>query len=172
MKLQVGSSIVKGMYKEEEWTNLDIVPHRGVDVVADASVKIPFPTNTFEEIHCIHVFEHLRRHRHMPMLQEMYRVLKPGGVLYVETPDFKGTVDNLLAAFIDGNVEAIHKWTTSVYGKNERDWMAHHWGFYEGLLRRKFRECLFKEVDRLTEVEDMISLHYKQEPVLLVKGTK
>ena len=172
MKLQVGSSNVKGLYKEEEWVNLDIVAHRGVDVVADASVKIPFPTNTFDEIHCIHVLEHLRRHRYMPMLQEMFRVLKPGGNLYVETPDFMGTINNLQGAFVTGDVEAIHIWTTSIYGKNEREWMAHHWGFYEGLLRRKFRECGFKEVDRLTEIEDMISGHYRQEPVLLVRGSK
>ena len=172
MKLQVGSSEVTGRYKGKEWINLDIIPHRGVDVIADASVKIPFPANTFDEIHCIHVLEHVRRHRYMPMLTEMYRVLKLGGHLYVETPDFRGTIERLQAAFEHSDVEAIHKWTTSVYGKNEREWMGHYWGFYEGLLRRDLRLCGFKEVDRLTETEDMISGHYRQEPVLLVRGSK
>jgi predicted SAM-dependent methyltransferase len=172
MKLQVGSSEVEGRYKGADWTNLDIKPHRGVDIVADASERIPLDTNSVDEIHCIHVLEHVTRDKYKPMLREMYRVLKPGGVLYVETPDFRGTIANLQHAFEQSDVDAIHIWTTSVYGKNEREGMAHHWGFYEGLLRREFRFQGFKDVDRLVFTNEMISSHYKQEPVLLVRGTK
>jgi predicted SAM-dependent methyltransferase len=143
-----------------------------VDIVADASERIPLDTNSVDEIHCIHVLEHVTRNKYSPMLREMHRVLKPGGHLYVETPDFQRTIDKLLAAFISKDTDAIHIWTTSVYGKSERKGMSHHWGFYEGLLRREFRHQGFKDVDRLTEKEDMISGHYKQEPVLLVRGTK
>jgi predicted SAM-dependent methyltransferase len=172
MKLQVGSSVARGIYKGADWTNLDIKPHRGVDIIADASEHIPLDTNSVDEIHCVHVLEHITRDKYPKMLREMHRVLKPGGHLYVETPDFQATVDNLLAAFISRDVEAIHIWTTSVYGKNEREGMAHHWGFYEGLLRREFRHQGFNDVERLVFPNEMISTHYKQEPVLLVRGTK
>ena len=171
MKLQVGSSDVSGKYKRG-WINLDIKDHEGVTIVADASEHIPFDDSTFDEIHCIHVLEHVTRDRYEPMLGEMYRVLEPGGHLYVETPDFMGTINNLQGALVIGDVEAIHIWTTSVYGKNEREGMGHHWGFYEGLLRKAFRHQGFIEVKRLTEIEDMISMHYKQEPVLLIRGSK
>jgi predicted SAM-dependent methyltransferase len=172
MKLQVGSSNVKGIYKGEEWHNLDIKPFRGVDIVADASDSIPLATNSVDEIHCIHVLEHVTRDKYEFMLGEMHRVLKPGGHLYVEVPDFQMTMLNLEEAFQRGDVEAIHKWTTSVYGKNEREGMCHYWGFYEGLLRRAFRWRGFKDVERLMGKDEMISTHYKQEPVLLVRGTK
>jgi predicted SAM-dependent methyltransferase len=171
MKLQVGSSNVTGRYKQG-WINLDIEDHEGVTIVADASEHIPFESNTFDEIHCIHVLEHVTRDKHEPMLKEMYRVLEPGGVLYVETPDFQGTVENLKTAFDNGDTEALHIWTTSIYGKNERPGMAHYWGFYEGLLRRKMRHTGFKEVTRLKEIDEMVSGHYRQEPILLVRGTK
>lgn len=171
MKLQVGSSDVVGKYKRG-WINLDIKDHEGVTIVADASEHIPFESNTFDEIHCVHVLEHVTRDKYKPMLQEMYRVLEPGGVLYVETPDFRGTIARLQEAFEHSDTNAIHVWTTSVYGKNERKGMAHHWGFYEGMLRREFRHQGFKDVIRLTETDEMISGHYKQEPVLLVRGTK
>lgn len=171
MKLQVGSSNVSGRYKQG-WINLDIEDHEGVTIVADASKHIPFETGTFDELHCVHVLEHVTRDNYVPMLQEMHRVLEPGGVLYVEVPDFQGTVRNLTAAFEAGDVEAIHVWTTSVYGKNERKGMSHHWGFYEGLLRKEMRLTGFKDIERLTAKADMISGHYKQEPVLLVRGTK
>ena len=172
MKLQVGSSDVGGRYKSDEWVNLDITERKGVDIVADASDKIPLETCTVDEIHCIHVLEHVTRDKYTNMLAEMHRVLKPGGLLYVEVPDFKGTIDNLTRAFASGDVEAIHVWTTSIYGKNEREGMAHHWGFYEGLLRREFRHQGFTQVDRLVDRDDMISTHYKQEPVLLIRGEK
>lgn len=172
MKLQVGCSEVRGRYKEADWTNLDIIDGEGVDIVADASYLIPLNTNSIDEIHCIHVLEHVTRDKYQPMLREMHRVLKPGGHLYVEVPDFMGTINNLQGAFVTGDVEAIHIWTTSVYGKNERPGMAHYMGFYEGLLLKEFRHQGFNEVKRLTKIEDMISTHYKQEPVLLVRGTK
>lgn len=172
MKLQVGCSEVKGIYKGADWTNLDIVDGQGVDIVADASIKIPLNTRSVDEIHCVHVLEHVTRDKYEPMLREMHRVLKPEGHLYVEVPDFQGTVANLTAAFESGDPEAIHVWTTSVYGKNERKGMAHHWGFYEGFLRREFRHQGFLEVVRLINKTDMISTHYKQEPILLVRGTK
>jgi predicted SAM-dependent methyltransferase len=172
MKLQVGSSEVVGIYRDPEWTNLDIKMHRGVDIVADASELIPLSTNSVEEIHCIHVLEHVTRDKYIPMIKEMYRVLKPGGKIYIETPDFKGTIDNLQDAFAAGDTEAIHIWTTSIYGKNEREGMAHHWGFYEGFLRRTMRVQGFKDVVRLHDERNMISSHYKQEPILLVRGTK
>jgi predicted SAM-dependent methyltransferase len=172
MKLNVGCSWPTGRYKQDEWINLDIEPHRGVDIIADASKHIPLDTNSVDEIHCVHVLEHVTRDKFKPMLREMHRILKTGGHLYVETPDFRGTIDRLQTAFANNDVDAIHVWTTSVYGKNERVGMAHYMGFYEGLLRREFRHQGFKEVTRLTEKNDMISSHYKQEPVLLVRGTK
>ena len=172
MKLQIGCSDVRGRYKGVEWLNLDILKHDGVDIIADASDKIPLETNSIDEIHCIHVLEHVTRDKYEPMLRQMHRVLAPGGYLYVEVPDFHGTVKRLMSAFAARDDHAIHVWTTSVYGKNERHGMAHHWGFHESMLCDEFRALGFAEVDRLVERKDMISPHWRQEPVLLVRGKK
>lgn len=173
MNLQVGSGDHKvgpSLYKCEDWVNVDIITVRGINVKATGTL-LPFKNNSFEEVHCFHVLEHVTRDKYVSMLSEMYRVLRPGGCLYVEVPDFQGTIKCLTDAFAIGDTRAIHVWTTSVYGKNERDGMAHHWGFYEGLLRREFRSVGFAKVDRI--VEDMPSAsHWRIEPVLLVKGEK
>jgi predicted SAM-dependent methyltransferase len=174
MKLQVGCGEVRGIYKRSEWVNIDLVKvsdDDGMEVLGNAT-KLPFKTNTFEEIHCIHVLEHVTRDKYPVMIREMCRVMKPGGLCYIETPDFKGTIDNVVSAFANNDVDAIHIWTTSVYGKSEREGMSHHWGFYEGLLRRVMRQQGFTDVDRLIGTDNMISMHYKGEPVLLVRGTK
>lgn len=174
MKLQVGSSDHRrsaAMYKRAEWTNLDIIQAPGVNV-RGSGFCLPFETGSFEEVHCIHVLEHLTRDKYPVMLREMHRVLAPGSPLYVEVPDLKGTMDCLQAAFAAGDVHGIHNWTTALFGKSEREGMSHHWGFYEGLLRREVRDAGFQEVTRLTATEDMISGHHKQGPVLLVRATK
>ncbi len=172
-KLQVGSGdhrCAPALYKRADWCNVDVVTVPGINVKATGTL-LPFETNAFDEVHCFHTLEHVTRDKYKPMLSEMHRVLQPGGHLLVEVPDFQGTIERLTDAFAVGDVQAIHVWTTSLYGKNEREGMAHYWGFYEGLLRREFREVGFADVTRITE--DMPSAsHYSSEPVLLVKGTK
>ena len=49
--------------------------------------ELPWPANTFDAITCMHVIEHLRNPGRI--FEEASRVLKPGGVIYVETPDPK-----------------------------------------------------------------------------------
>lgn len=171
MKLNIGCSWPNGKYKKEEWINLDIIANERVNIQGSA-LELPFATGSIEEIHCVHLLEHLTRDKYPLVIREMHRVLKEGGVCYVETPDFRGTIENLYNSFKAQDTEAIHIWTTSTYGKNEREGMAHYMGFYEGLLRREMRHQGFKTVIRLEEKEDMISTHWKQEPILLVRGTK
>ncbi len=171
MKLNVGSGYPEKMYRNGAWINLDLFGHKRVNVRGDM-LTLPFATGSIEEIHSIHVLEHLTRDKYPAVLREMHRVLKPGGACYVEVPDFKGTVRNLMAAFDAGDVRSIHIWSTSIYGRNERPGMAHHVGFYEGLLRREMMSQGFSDVIRLKGIENMISGHYRQEPVLLVRGSK
>ncbi len=48
-------------------------------------LSIPFPDSTFDEIAAFEVFEHLTDWR--KFLSELRRVLKPGGVVYISTPN-------------------------------------------------------------------------------------
>ncbi|MEX0918569.1 MAG: class I SAM-dependent methyltransferase [Candidatus Paceibacterota bacterium] len=61
---------------------LDVIPGEGVDVVADAH-QLPFEKNTFDVVLCSEVLEHL--HSPKQAISEMYRVLKPGGILILTT---------------------------------------------------------------------------------------
>lgn len=46
---------------------------------------IPYPSNSFDYVNCSHVLEHISNP--IDVLEEIARVLKPGGYLYLETPD-------------------------------------------------------------------------------------
>lgn len=55
-----------------------------VPILADA-LHIPFPSNRFGFVFCYHVLEHLSDPG--AGLAEIYRVLRPGGCLYIGTPN-------------------------------------------------------------------------------------
>ena len=73
-------------------TLLDAIPFPGVDVVHDLNATPwPFPAESFDEMVAIHVVEHLRDL--VQFMNESHRILKPGGALYLETPEAGGDWD-------------------------------------------------------------------------------
>lgn len=170
-KLNLGSSNPKGQYLDGSWINLDMVKAARVNVVGSAEL-LPFRDNSFELIHFVHCLEHLTRDKHLPVLKECQRVLKPGGSLFVEVPDFRVILAMLHEAYQNNDGRAIHLWKTSVFGKTERKGMAHKFGFDYDELTELSRRAKFASSDRLTADSDMISLHYTMEPVILMRMTK
>ncbi|WP_428668024.1 class I SAM-dependent methyltransferase [Runella sp.] len=49
--------------------------------------KLPYLNNSFDAIYSFHVFEHLSYDEGLFALKEMYRVMKPGAVCRISTPD-------------------------------------------------------------------------------------
>jgi SAM-dependent methyltransferase len=63
--------------------NLNIAPFANVDVVGDAH-RLPFADAVLDGVHCEAVLEHVRDPA--GAVAEMYRILKPGGLVYAATP--------------------------------------------------------------------------------------
>ncbi len=70
--------------KEPGDHTLDILPFPDVDTVHDLNYDLPFEDDEFDYMVAIHVVEHLQSLIHF--MNEAWRVLKPGGELYIETP--------------------------------------------------------------------------------------
>lgn len=66
------------------WVNVDIAPGAGVDQVADLTQSWPWATSSVDEVFAADVFEHLPDRIHT--MNELHRVLKPGGIAVVEVP--------------------------------------------------------------------------------------
>ena len=69
--------------KCESYTSLDIVDTPIVDIVCDA-VDMPVEDNSFDLVLCTEVLEHANDPQ--GIVNECYRVLKPGGTLIVTVP--------------------------------------------------------------------------------------
>jgi SAM-dependent methyltransferase len=79
------------------WQNIDGDPKTKADIIMDCTKnKLPFDDNSVKKIVCIHMMEHMSYRLVPAVIKEWYRVLKPGGSLTIETPDFdKGCQDYL-----------------------------------------------------------------------------
>lgn len=82
MKLNIGC----GRNTRDGWVNVDAVALPGVDHVIDLDGKpvLPFPDNSVEMFEGSHVVEHL--HHPLPLMQELWRVAKPGAAAVFRTP--------------------------------------------------------------------------------------
>jgi ubiquinone/menaquinone biosynthesis C-methylase UbiE len=76
-----------GMDIKKDYVNIDRIKLNGVDVVHDLLKQpYPFKDNTFEEIYCKDVLEHLPNHN--AIIKEFHRILKPNGKVIILVPHF------------------------------------------------------------------------------------
>ena len=83
IKLNLGC----GLDRKEGYKGVDIRPLPTVDFVADVRA-LPFDDASVEEIFSQDIIEHLPSKDIEPTLREWQRVLIPGGILEMRTPDF------------------------------------------------------------------------------------
>jgi len=80
---------------------MDIYPLPNVNKVWDLEKGIPYPDNTFDEIICDCIFEHMRNPN--ALIQECYRVLKKGGKLDLLTDNAGYLLFHIMKRAIHGN---------------------------------------------------------------------
>lgn len=81
----------------EGWINVDAFNKNRVDADFDIT-DIPYNDNTVDEIKAFHIIEHFPWTQANRNIREWHRVLKPGGRLWLETPDFAASCKEFAAA--------------------------------------------------------------------------
>lgn len=84
LHLGCGKKILEG------YVNVDIVNALGVDLVCDINDGIPFDDNSFEEALAIDFVEHISPTKAIYLMNEVHRVLKPGGLFKIHVPEAPG----------------------------------------------------------------------------------
>jgi predicted SAM-dependent methyltransferase len=78
------------------WTNIDL-DNAAADMQLDVRDGLPFPDSSVEFIFAEHFIEHLLRAEAVAFLGECHRVLRPGGVVRLSTPNLQVICDAYLA---------------------------------------------------------------------------
>jgi methyltransferase family protein len=93
-----------GSHVQPGWINTDVKAAPEVDLVADIRKGLPLDDDSIEYAVSVHALPELSYDEVVPALQELKRVLKPGGVLRLVLPDLQKAID----AYIEGNDRYFH----------------------------------------------------------------
>jgi predicted SAM-dependent methyltransferase len=149
--LQIGS----GGRAKTGWLNSDLIAG---DIYLDLSRLLPIPDGSFAYVFGEHVIEHLSERAGYRLLDQLHRILRPGGVLRLTTPDLR----KCISLYEDRNAVVSHaeyaRYLDAVTGKrHERacqvfNDLMHRWGhryiYDEEDLRAKLIAAGFREVTR------------------------
>lgn len=99
MKLNLGC----GYDNKEGYINVDISKNVKPDVVHDLNkTPYPFKENSITEIYARDVLEHFPREKLMPILEEWYRISKPGAKWIIRTPFYNTRLANAIILHYGG----------------------------------------------------------------------
>ncbi len=88
-KLQIGcgTNLING------WFNTDLEPISNEVYYLDVLELFPFENSAFDYVYSEHMIEHITYPQCLNMFNEVFRVLKPGGIFRVATPNIERLVD-------------------------------------------------------------------------------
>jgi predicted SAM-dependent methyltransferase len=150
-----GLHIGCGTVKLHGWINTDVLGIPGIDFPVDILKPLPFPDSSLDAIYAGEVVEHIERRHVRPLLREACRVLKPGGVVRLTTPDLSSICEIYLGISKRATLEehyttwleeefSPHYWMNAMF----RFW-GHHWVWDFEALSEEIRSSGFIHVERM-----------------------
>ncbi len=145
VKLHLGC----GPEKRAGWVNIDTNPAAQPDIVSSVDALPQFDNASVDVIEACHLFEHLDYTQARRALVEWARVLKPGGELLLELPDFDACV-RILGKYkdergFDLGLIGIFGWPPAI--DQEGAPQLHKWGWTRSTLSQALREAGFEHVE-------------------------
>ena len=130
LKLHLGC----GTKKLPGWVNIDSVKEVNPDLVADLTKPLPYPDLSVEEILAEDLLEHFDKYMRFVVFGEWARVLKVGGTITIQVPNFKKTLFKYFKFGYDNFVDNLfgeNLWQSKIYLGHFGN---HKWGYSEKTL--------------------------------------
>ena len=160
-----------GPHYREGWLNVDVSPTVKTDAVIAGTVPLPFSAAAFDRAYLGPVLEHVRWEECVPLLEEIRRVVRPGGVVCCVGPDLFKAVHRAVASG-GADADMRHVWECGEWqefdGEPGRD---HRWACSEKRLvmlleRAGFRDVRAVPVAELAESWPVVGLDGAQSGVV------
>jgi SAM-dependent methyltransferase len=155
LKLHLGC----GNIKKKGFLNIDHRRTRATDMICDIR-RLPFPSGSVALIESYHVIEHVPHPEVPKMLREWFRVLKSGGRLIIECPDF----DQAVREYLNGNEHRVY----NIFGLQRFAGDAHLFGYNLSRISTVLDHAGFRDI-RQTQPTDY---HRQEEPCMRIECTR
>ena len=86
MKLNLGA----GFRPQAGYINIDNRPEVEPDLLCDIEIGLPYDDDSIDEIRAVDFLEHVHQDKVIFVIEEIWRVLKDGGLFYSLTPSTDG----------------------------------------------------------------------------------
>ncbi len=150
-KLHIGA----GPMRLEGWLNTDLISG---EAYVDLTRRLPFAEGSFRYAFGEHVIEHLGEGVGAGLLAELHRVLQPGGVLRLTTPDLRKVIAlyedrnpvigrDDYAVYLTEKTGKRYERPSQLFNDYTRLW-GHQWVYDEEDLTARLREAGFVRVTR------------------------
>lgn len=139
MKLVIGA----GTRHIDGFTHHDIQPLEGIDICCDYwDLPNHVEQGSCEEIQITHVLEHFPMAKTLDAVKLLFRLLKKGGKIYIEVPNFYWQCLMIVRNPLDRQVVEY------AYGGQHNEWDFHYNGFTPQILREDLTSVGFV-IDKL-----------------------
>ncbi len=169
-----------GTHPVPGWLNSDRKQSPGIDLVCDICDGLSLPDDAIDYAVTIHALPEVPYDGLVPALQELRRVLRPGGALRIAVPDLVRGVQAYLAGdrdyFLVPDEDAAslggklatqlvwYGWSRSVFTADFVEELARRAGFHD------VRHCLFRETS--TGFEEIVALDDRERESVFVEAIK
>lgn len=169
-----------GSWTPQGWINSDIKEGPGIDISCDIREGLPLDTDSIDYAVSIHSLPEIPYPELVPILQELRRVLKPGGVLRLSLPD----LDKGIQAYLRNDRDYFlipDDEMQSIGGKLIVQLLWYGWSrtlfthdFVEEILQKagfsSVSRCRYKETQ--SQHSGIVELDNREQESLFVEGTK
>jgi predicted SAM-dependent methyltransferase len=180
IKLNIGC----GTDYKKSWINIDNNSDHNIeklDLNWDLRYPLPFEDNSVDFIFNEHFFEHITPEEALPIMQDLKRVLKPGGVMRIAMPDLESVVshylhvplnkDHVIKDYHFEHVKTPAEWINMSFR-----WWGHQWLYDWEELQRRLMEAGFTKMKRCklhkSKYKDLEDLEIRQGSILIAEVTK
>ena len=118
-------------------------------IVFDHVKPWPLKSNSYDEVYARHCIEHFTKDEGQFLVSEMYRVLRPGGIVYITCPNLEYITWNIN----DSDPRKREILMSFYFGWQRQPFQqydVHKWGYTEGTLRSLLISVGFTNVKNLT----------------------
>lgn len=138
-----------GKDTREGFINLDFRENQGVDIVCDIKDGLPFKNGELDFIFAQDIIEHFPLDYTDTLIKELYRVLKKGGEIEAQVPNFELNYKEYkegIARKLFKEQSNCHRFSQCVFGKQDYEGNYHYQLFDKDRLRSIFETNGFEVV--------------------------